>query len=105
MHLIALPLLAGMFLGQAPAAEKTKNEDARIAAAAIISLLPAGEMGPQGFEAKDVKTTQDKGWTCTCRIHAVFPGEARVTFDANGRCTSITMPNIRLPRPPSARPG
>ncbi len=81
------------------------DEDARTAAAAILSLLPAGEVGPQRIEARNVKVTQDKGWTCTCRVGTVIGGEARVTFDEDGRCTSVTMPRLMLPRPPSARPG
>jgi hypothetical protein len=82
------------------------EEDARTAAAAIASLLPAGEIGPQSVEAKIVKATQDKGWTCTCRVGTGFlGGEARVTFDEEGHCTSVTMPRLMRPRPPSARPG
>jgi hypothetical protein len=82
------------------------DEDARTAAAAIVSLLPAGELGPQRIDPRNVKVTRDKGWTCTCRVGAgFFGGEARVTFDDEGRCTSVTMPRVILPRPPAARPG
>jgi hypothetical protein len=81
------------------------DEDARTAAAAIMSLQRAGELGPQRIEAKNVKVTQEKGWTCTCRVGTVFGGDARVTFDDAGRCTSVTMPQVMLPRPPSAPPG
>jgi hypothetical protein len=77
------------------------DEDARTAAAAIVSLLPAGELGPQRIEARNVKVTRDKGWTCTCRVGTTFGGEARVTFDDEGRCTSVTMPRVMLPRPPA----
>ena len=81
------------------------DEDARTAAAAIVSLLPAGELGPQRIEPRNVKVTRDKGWTCTCRVGTAFGGEARVTFDEDGRCTSVTMPRVMLPRPPASRPG
>jgi hypothetical protein len=74
------------------------DDDARTAAAAIVSLQPAGELGPQRIEAKDVQVPRDKGWTCICRVGAVFGGEARVTFDNEGRCTSVTMPRVMLPR-------
>jgi hypothetical protein len=68
------------------------DDDARTAAAAIVSLLPAGELGPQPIDGKNIKVAHDKGWTCTCRIGTVFGGDARVTFDEAGRCTSVTMP-------------
>jgi hypothetical protein len=80
------------------------DEDARTAAAAIMSLLPSGEVGPQRIEAKNIKVTRDKGWTCMCRVGTFVSGDARVTFDDDGRCTSVTMPRLMLPRPPSARP-
>jgi hypothetical protein len=82
------------------------DEDARTAAAAILSLLPAGEVGPQRIEAKNVKVTRDKGWSCTCRVGTALSGaDARVTFDEGGHCTSVTVPRVMLPRPPAARPG
>jgi hypothetical protein len=81
------------------------DEDARTAAAAILSLSPAGELGPQRVEAKNVKVTHDKGWICTSRVGTgIVGGEARVTFDEEGRCTSVTMPRLMLPRPPAAAP-
>jgi hypothetical protein len=77
------------------------EEDARIAAAAIVSLLPAGELGPNVMDANNVKATQEKGWVCTCRVgRGAVSGEATVTFDDNGRCTSIIMPGVMLPRIP-----
>jgi hypothetical protein len=82
------------------------DEDARTAAAAIMSLQPAGEIGPQRVEPKNVKVMKDKGWTCTCRLGGgiLGGGEARVTFDDEGRCTSVTMPRLMLPRPPATPP-
>ena len=40
----------------------------------------------------------------TVDVDCVVGGDARVTFDDDGRCTSVTMPRVMLPRPPSARP-
>jgi hypothetical protein len=77
------------------------EEDARIAAAAIVSLLPAGEIGPQNIDARNVKATEDKGWICTCRVGSgASSGEASITFDDKGRCTGISMPRVMLPRTP-----
>jgi hypothetical protein len=85
------------------------DDDARTAAAAIMSLSPAGELGFLRVEAKNVKVTRDKdkGWTCTSQVGPptpIFGGEARVTFNEEGRCTSVTMPRLIMPRPPAAAP-
>jgi hypothetical protein len=84
------------------------DEDAATAAAAIMSLVPAGEVGPRAIEAKNVKVARDKGWTCTFRVGVgggLGSGDARVTFDEEGRCTLVSMPNVILPRPPAPQPG
>lgn len=99
------------------------EDDARIAAAAILSLQFRQQLnfshGPTPVAAKDVKAVKnEKGWSCTMPLH--YPGglggprdgwrgEGVVGFDAGGKVTKVTMqvqpvgPFLFPPSPP-ARP-
>ena len=65
------------------------DEDARTAAAAILSLLGSGQNGPAVVEANEVGVTKgDKGWSCRVDRKEAFEGT--VTFDADGRCRGVS---------------
>lgn len=76
------------------------DEDARIAAAAILSLPDAGIVSPGRVEAREVTVGKsDKGWTCVVNRPKGIRGY--VSFDSNGKCTAVTkQANFILPSPP-----
>jgi hypothetical protein len=64
------------------------DDDAKAAAAAILSLYGADRVGPGPVAASDVTATKtDKGWTCQVKGR-FFQGS--VTLDANGQCTAVS---------------
>jgi hypothetical protein len=64
------------------------DEDARTAAAAILSLYGSGRVGPGPVAAKDLTgAASDKGWSWQVRTR-FFHGS--VTLDANGQCTAVS---------------
>jgi hypothetical protein len=76
------------------------DDDARIAAAAILSLPDGGLLPPGRVEAKEVAVGKgDKGWTCTVNRPQGIRGF--VNFDSNGKCVAVTkQANLVLPSPP-----
>jgi len=67
----------------------TTDEDARIAAAAILSLYGSDRVGPEIVSAKEVIVTgSENGWSCSVFRENAFRGQ--VVFDKNGRCVSMT---------------
>jgi hypothetical protein len=74
------------------------DEDAQVAAAAILSLHGSDRVGPGAVSAKEVTVTRsEKGLTCRVTRNNNFAGT--VTFDANGRCTAVSKTFIG-PLPP-----
>lgn len=64
------------------------DEDARTAAATILSLLGCDHVAPAAVESKDVAVTRtDKGWSCQSNGKGSFQGT--VIFDADGKCTAV----------------
>jgi hypothetical protein len=64
------------------------DDDARTAAAAILSLWGEDMVGPGAVAPKDIKVTRsDKGWSCVVQ-HKTFQGT--VTFNADGQCTAVS---------------
>lgn len=64
------------------------DEDARIAAAAVLSLQGAGRAGPGAVAAKEVTVSKsEKGWSCRVQRPNAFWGV--VVFDADGKCTGV----------------
>jgi hypothetical protein len=79
----------------------SSDEDARVAAAAILSLIGNDQVYPLVINAKEVSVTQTRtGWTC--RVNQQPKGiDGTVVFDASGRCVSATKNlNYRPPVPP-----
>lgn len=65
------------------------DDDARTAAAAILSLHASGSNAPGVVEAKEVTINRsDDGWLCEVDRTFVFQGT--VTFDAEGHCRSVS---------------
>jgi hypothetical protein len=63
----------------------TTDEDARICAAAILSLYCSDSMRPEIVTAKEVAvTSSEKGWSCSVFRENAFRGE--VSFDKDGKC-------------------
>jgi hypothetical protein len=79
------------------------KDDARSAAAAILSLHPSEGLGTIGkIAAADLTANEtDKGWTCQGTKLSQYHVE--VVFDKAGKCTQITKRSL-LPPPPSALP-
>lgn len=80
-----------------------KNEDdAKVAAAAVLSVLNDRDAGPAAIAAKEVMVEKtEKGWTCTAVKQFNFQGTAE--FDADGKFLRASKASIR-PLPPSAPP-
>ena len=80
------------------------DAEAKVAAAAVLSLFNVEAVAPAAVPAKDVKVTKtDKGWTCTYEKERAFKGT--VTMDARGKVTAATKElNFIMPLPPSAPP-
>jgi hypothetical protein len=67
----------------------TTDDDARIAAAAILSVYCAERVGPGIVSAKEVNVTRtENGWTSSVFRENHFRGE--VVFDKDGKVVSMT---------------
>jgi hypothetical protein len=68
----------------------TTDEDARICAAAILSMYSSDDRVRPGIvTAKEVTVTRsDNGWSCSVLRENAFQGE--VIFDKDGKCVSAT---------------
>jgi hypothetical protein len=67
----------------------TTDDDARIGAAAILSLYGSDRVGPGIVTAKEVTVTRsENGWTCSVFRENAFRGE--VVFDKDGKFVSMT---------------
>lgn len=65
------------------------DDDAKVAAAAILSLYGADLVGPGVIGANQVQVTRsDRGWTCTAGKKNVFRGS--VLFSADGKCLGVS---------------
>ncbi len=65
------------------------EDDARFAAAAVLSLYGSDRVGPSVVAAREVMVTKSpKGWTCTVERRNAFAGTA--LFDVAGKCTSVS---------------
>ena len=66
----------------------TTDDDARISAAAILSLYGSDRVGPGIVTAKEVTVTRsENGWTCSVFRKNAFRGA--VVFDKDGKCVSM----------------
>ena len=67
----------------------TTDDEARICAAAILSLYISDRVGPEIVTAKEVTVTRsEKGWSCSVLRENAFQGA--VVFDNDGKCVSVT---------------
>ncbi|HEU0179040.1 MAG TPA: hypothetical protein VFV58_32650 [Blastocatellia bacterium] len=67
----------------------TTDDEARICAAAILSLYSSDRLGPEIVTAKEVTVTRnEKGWSCSVLRENAFQGA--VVFDNDGKCVSVT---------------
>jgi len=65
------------------------EDDARIAAAAILSTRDGYYFAPSIIESSQIEVQHDaKGWICRFKSP---PREGRVVFSADGKCTDISM--------------
>ncbi len=78
----------------------TSAETAKVAAAAILSLMDADQIGPRAIGAEEVTVERTKtGWSCQVAQAKGIKGT--VTFDNSGQCTSATKRlNFVPPMPP-----
>ena len=76
------------------------DEEARVAAAAIVALIGDDRVYPTPVSAQEVRVTRTQsGWTCLVTRPRGFDG--KVTFDASGHCTGATKSlNYSPPMPP-----
>jgi hypothetical protein len=66
----------------------TNDEDARISAAAILSLYGSDHVGPGIVNAKEVTVTKtENGWSASVFRENAFRGE--VVFDKDGKVVSM----------------
>jgi hypothetical protein len=64
------------------------DDDARICAAAILSLYGSDRVGPGIVSAKEVTVTRtENGWSCSVFRQNAFRGA--VVFDKAGKCVSM----------------
>jgi hypothetical protein len=74
------------------------DDDARTAAAAILSLYGWDHASPGVVDPKEVQVTRgEKGWSCQAQRKGAFAGT--VMLDPKGQCTSVTKYYIG-PMPP-----
>jgi hypothetical protein len=67
----------------------TTDDDARICAAAILSLYISDSVGPGIVSAKEVTVTRsENGWSCSVLRENAFQGT--VVFDRDGKLVSVT---------------
>jgi hypothetical protein len=65
------------------------DDDARIAAAAVLSVYCAERVGPEIVSAKEVTVTRtENGWSCSMFRENAFRGA--VVFDRDGKVVSVT---------------
>jgi len=65
------------------------DEDAKICAAAMLSLYGSDHAGPEIVAAREVTVTRsENGWSCSVFREKTFQGE--VVFDRDGKCVSMT---------------
>jgi hypothetical protein len=65
------------------------DEDAKVAAAAILTLASSDRVSPGAVAAKDVVVKKnDKGWSCQASRKGAYHGS--VTFDSDGKCTQVS---------------
>jgi len=77
------------------------DDDAKLAAAAILTLHPDPEIVPSPVLVIDVKATKtETGWTCSLKSNKT---QGTVEFDTNGKCVVVTRSTM-VPPPPSAPP-
>ena len=76
------------------------DDDARIAAAAILSLMGNDQVHPGAISAREVSVTRtESGWTCLVTRPRAFDG--KVVFDSSGLCTGANKNlNYIPPMPP-----
>jgi hypothetical protein len=75
------------------------DEDARIAAAAILSLIGNDNVSPSVISSREVTVERtNAGWTCLVSRPRGFDG--KVTFDPAGQCTSATKNLNYIPSMP-----
>ena len=76
------------------------DDDARIAAAAILSLIGNDQVYPVVISAREVNVMRtESGWTC--RVTRVREFDGQIVFDPSGHCTSATKNlNYMPPVPP-----
>ena len=66
----------------------TNDDDARVCAAAVLSLYGSDRVGPGIVAAKEVTVTRsENGWSCSVFRENAFRGE--VVFDRDGKCVSM----------------
>jgi hypothetical protein len=71
----------------------TTDEEARICAAAILSLYGSDRVGPEIVAAKEVAVTRSElGWSCKVLRENAFQGE--VIFDKDGKCVSMMKTHV-----------
>ncbi|HEY6402190.1 MAG TPA: hypothetical protein VI479_12315 [Blastocatellia bacterium] len=71
----------------------TTDDDARICAAAILSLYGSDHVGPEIVTAKEVTVTRtEDGWSCSVVRENAFRGA--VVFDRDGKVVSMTKAYI-----------
>jgi hypothetical protein len=76
----------------------TTDEDAKICAAAILSLHSSDNVGPGVISAKEITVAKsENGWSCSVDRENEFQGE--VYFDKDGKCTSVTKTYTGTPPP------
>jgi hypothetical protein len=67
----------------------TTDDDARICAAAILSLYSSDRVGTEIVTAKEVTVTRsENGWSCSVFRENAFRGA--VVFDKDGKLVSMT---------------
>src|SRR5262245_49388465 len=67
----------------------TTDDDARICAAAILSLYSSDRVGPEIVTAREVTVTRtENGWSCGVFRENAFRGE--VVFDKDGKVVTVT---------------
>ncbi len=74
------------------------DDDARIGAAAILSLYCSDRVAPGIVSAKEVTVTKtENGWSASVFRESAFRGE--VVFDSDGKAASVTK--VFMGPPPS----
>lgn len=74
------------------------DEDAKIAAAAVVALCGQDRVGPGAVAANEVRVTKnEQGWTCTVSKPRTY--QATAAFDPAGRCLRVSK-HYAGPLPP-----